>query len=311
MKTIKINGFNCRYELSGNQESDETVVFINGIASMLESWDCIKNDLESDYKLLGYELRGQWRSEVTNEKPYTFMTMADDLNALMDALGIDDAHIVSTSLGGEVAQWFALYYPHKVKSLSIIASVSEANMLQFTQVSRWKESAKNAVEQIDASNNDDEIRRKVAYEYYQTLLPELYSNTYLENNEEIINERTEGFVSVCTRDFFQGHVHLCDMFFRLRNEEKITGRLHEITCPALVVAGEVDIIKPVQFSEIIADGIPNSRLEVLSDVGHAILHEKNEYLATMVKEFIDEHSQVFAGKYYGEGVIADNKMSVH
>ena len=311
MSTIRINGFNCRYELSGNPESNEVVVFINGIASLLESWDGVKTDLEADYKLLGYDLRGQWYSELTHDKPYSFLTMAEDLNALMEALDIESAHIVSTSLGGEVAQWFALYYPHKVKSLSIIASVSEANLLQISQVSRWKESARKAVQAIDASNNDDQVRKRVAYEYYQTLLPELYSNTYFENNEDIIEDRMEGFVSMSTKEFFQGHVYLCDMFFRLRNEEKITPRLHEIKCPALVVAGEVDLIKPVHFSEIIADGIPNATLEIMPDAGHALFHERCDELAVMIKEFIDSQRKVFAGKYYNNGVDASTKLSSH
>lgn len=302
MNTIKINGFNCRYQLSGNLESKETVVFINGIASLLESWNGIKNGLESNYKLLGYDLRGQWFSEVTHDKPYSFLTMADDLNALMEAFDIDNAHLVSTSLGGEVAQWFALKYPHKAKSLTIVASVSEVNLLQIAQVTRWRDSAKKAVEELEASNNDEQVRIKVAKEYYKELLPEVYSNTYLENNQETVEEKTNNFIAQATKEFFQGHVYLCDMFFRLRNEEKITGRLHEIKCPALVVAGEVDIIKPVKFSEIIANGISDSRLIVLKDAGHAIFHERVDELAEIVKDFIDENRFESVSTYVGAGI---------
>lgn len=286
MSEIKINGFNCRYELSGNQESNQTIVFINGIASPLESWDVIKKDLNEDYRLLGYDMRGQWFSEVTNDAPYSFLTMAEDLNALMEALDIESTHIVSTSLGGEVAQWFALMYPQKVRSLVIVASVSEANQLHITQVNRWKKSAQNAVDQIDESGADADVIKTVGHEYYDSILPELYSNTYLENNTDLINDRINNFITQSHRDFYQGHVYLCEMFFRLRTDEKITNRLHEIKCPTLVVAGSVDIIKPVVFSEIIADGIPDSTLFVFDDVGHAIFHERPAELSLLIRGHI-------------------------
>ncbi len=286
MSEIKINGFNCRYELSGNLESNETIVFINGISSPLESWGEIKEDLDSNLKLLGYDMRGQWFSEVTNDTPYSFLTMADDLNALMEALDIENVHIVSTSLGGEVAQWFALKYPHKVRSLVLVATVSEANKLHITQVNRWKASAQKAVDAIDESSGNPDVLKKVATDYYDAILPELYSNTYLQNNADRINERINNFVSLCHRDFFQGHVYLCDMFFRLCTDEKITDRLHEIKCPTLVIAAEVDIIKPVIFSKIIADGIPDSKLVVLDDIGHAVFHEVPEELSLLIKEHI-------------------------
>ncbi len=286
MSEIKVNGFNCRYELSGNLESNETIVFINGIASPLESWDEIKQDLDDNYKLLGYDMRGQWFSEVTNDAPYSFLRMAEDLNALMEALDIESVHIVSTSLGGEVAQWFALKYPQKVKSLVIVASVSEANKLHITQVNRWKVGAQRAVDAIDESAGDADVLKKVVYEYYDSILPELYSNTYLENNADKINERVDSFTTLCHRDFFQGHIYLCDMFFRLYTDEKITSRLYEIKCPTLVVAGEVDIIKPVVFSEIIADGISDSKLVILDDVGHAAFHEVPAELSLLIREHI-------------------------
>ncbi len=308
MNVVNVNGFKCRYQLSGNLESNETIVFINGIASFLESWDEMKVDLEQDYKLLGYDLRGQWFSEVTHDTPYSFLTMVEDLNALMETLDIDSAHIVATSLGGEVAQWFAINFPQKVKSLSIIASVSEANLLQIAQVTRWKESAKKAVEMITESDNDEKVRRNAGYDYFQSLLPELYSNAYLEENEENIKEKIEGFLSICNKKFFQGHIYLCDMFFRLRNDEKITDRLHEIKCPALVIAADEDMIKPVKFSQIIADGIPDSRLEVLHGAGHALLHEKGEELVSMVKEFIAQHSNALAFTYANSKSLTKDKL---
>lgn len=286
MSVLKVNGFDCRYELSGNLESAETVVFINGIASPLESWLAISEPLKNDYRILSYDLRGQWYSEVTSDKKYSFLSMADDLKALMDALGIDKAHLVGTSLGGEIALWFALMYPAKTTSIAAIASVPEANELMIKQVTRWKIKAQEAMVAINESNSDPAIMKKVAYAYFQTLLPELYSNTYLENNVSLINDRCNNFQEICTYDFYQGHVYLCEMFFKLKTEEKLTDRLHEISCPALIIGGEVDLVKPAAFSELIAQKMPSSHLYIFKDVGHAILHERPEEATLLISDHI-------------------------
>lgn len=286
MSEIKINGFKCRYELSGNPQANETIIFINGIASPMEAWGEIKQTFEKDYTVLGYDLRGQWHSEVTASETFSFVTMANDLNALMEELGIEKAHVIGTSLGGEVGLSFATIYPSKLHSLSVVASVSEATELQYRQVLRWKNSAQAAVDEIDASGNDPEIVKKMGVKFYEAIFPELYSNTFLEANLDEVNERTLRFVNACNRDFFQGHVYLCEMFLRLRTDEKLTGKLHKISCPALIVAGEVDLIKPPSFSIIMDENIPNSKLVIMDDVGHAAIHEKPEEIASMIREFI-------------------------
>lgn len=310
MNTIKINGFNCRYELSGNLDSQETVVFVNAIASYIESWNPVRDVLAQDYKLLGYDLRGQWFSEVTHDEPYTFALMVEDLNALMEELGVESAHIVSTSIGGEIAQLFETKYPHKVKSLSLIATVSEINSLLFYQVVRWREAANFAVERIEATDNDDEVRREVGRKFLQTLVPDIYSNSFIEKNEAVIKEKTAAFQTVCSKDFFQGQVYLCDMFFGLKDNEKLTGILPDIKSPSLVIVGEEDMIKPPRYSKIIADGIPNSRLKVLKQAGHALLIEKPDELSALVKDFLDEHSKELSHAQHGNLRLPEQDKSV-
>ncbi|THB72306.1 MAG: alpha/beta hydrolase [Gammaproteobacteria bacterium] len=310
MNTIKINGFNCRYELSGNLQSSETVIFVNAIASYIESWNPVRQVLEQDYKLLGYDLRGQWFSEVTHDEPYTFALMVEDLNALMEEFGIESAHIVSTSIGGEIAQLFEVTYPHKVKSLSLIATVSEINSLLVHQVVRWREAANFAVEQITVTDNDDEVRRDVGRKFLQTLIPDIYANSFIENNEAMIKEKTAAFQTVCTKDFFQGQVYLCDMFFGLKDKEKLTSILPDIKAPSLVVAGEEDMIKPAKYSKIIADGIPNSRLKILKEAGHALLIERPDELAGLVKDFVYEHSKELSHAHSSNIHISEKDQSV-
>ena len=288
--TIKINGFECRYELSGNPEAKEAVVFVNGIANSLESWNVIKEPLESSYKILAYDLRGQWFSEVTEDEPYSFKGMAEDLHALMQANDIDSAHFVGTSLGGEIAFWFALMYPEKARSICSIASVSEVTALLQFQVNRWRSIALEAVHEIAElkGETDKEVLRKWGHNFYQGVVPELYANTFLEANYEVVQQRDKVFQEMCHPDFFKGQVYLSDMFFRLRNDEKFTHRLSEIKCPTLLIAGEKDAIKPPSFSELMVRNLPGSQMRVIKDAGHALINERPVELGSMVKEFLQE-----------------------
>ncbi len=300
MPTIKINGFECRYEVSGNLESEEAVVFINGIANSLESWNIIKGPLESSYKILTYDLRGQWFSEVTDDAPYSFKGMAEDLHALMQANDINSANFVGTSLGGEIAFWFALMYPEKTKSICSIASVSEVTALLQYQVNRWRTIALEAVQEIAEirGESDKEVLRKWGHNFYQGVVPELYANTFLEANYEVVEQRDKTFQDMCHPDFFRGQVYLSDMFFRLRTDEKFTHRLNEITCPTLLIAGEKDAIKPPSFSEIMVRNIPGSQMRVIKDAGHALINEKPVELGEMVNEFLIQQKN-------GGGAVSD------
>ena len=69
-------------------------------------------------------MRGQGRSEHP-EGPYSMDQHADDLAALLDACGVERAHLVGISYGGEVSQAFVLRHPARVRSLVLTDTVSE------------------------------------------------------------------------------------------------------------------------------------------------------------------------------------------
>ncbi len=291
MATIRVNNFKCRYEISGNLEAKETVVFVNGIANPFESWDQVKIYMDQGFKILNYDLRGQWFSEVTEGVGYSFRTMAEDLYLLMEELDIPNAHIVGTSLGGEIALWFQLLHPQKVKSLSVIASAPETSELLKRQVWRWKAQAQDALSLVSESKDPETTIKKVGDKFYQGFLPDIYGNKYMEDHIELIESRGKVFSEICSLPFFKGHIKLCDMVLRLRSDEKLTPHLIKISCPVLIVAGELDIIKPVKYSKMMHDKIPGAELIVMQDTGHAIFYEKPDELGFSLLQFLSKHSE--------------------
>ncbi len=290
MAIVKVNDFKCRYELTGDLKSKETVVFINGIASPLESWCQVKQQLEFDYRVLTYDIRGQWFSEVTDSDSYSFRTMAEDLSQLMEALDISNAHIVGSSLGGEIGAWFQLLYPYKVKSLSLVAAAPEVSELMLRQVWRWKNKAVDAVIEIANSDEPFAATKLMGHKYYQEVMPDVFSNLFLETNHDLILQSEIAFADLCTLDFFKGQIKLCDMFARLRSDEKLTPHLGKINCPTIMIAAEYDLIKPIKYSEILHHKIPGAEMAYIQDAGHALFFEKPDELGFLLMQFIVKHS---------------------
>ena len=307
MAIIKINGFKCRYEVTGDKKARETIVFINGIANPLESWGLVKKQLEFDYRVVTYDLRGQWFSEVTEGQDYSFRTMAEDLNHLVEALNIPNFHVVGTSLGGEIAMWFQLLYPYKIKSLSVVASAPEVSELMLRQIWRWKNKAVDAVIEITNSQEPFATTKLMGHKFYQEMMPDVFCNKFIEENQELIAESEALVGDLCTLDFFKGHIKLCDMFARLKSDERLTHHLSKINCPAIFVAAENDLVKPPKYSEHMHQKVPGSEYAVIKDAAHAVFFEKPDELSFVLMQFITKHADGVTKMYpemygYSEGI---------
>lgn len=105
MPLIRSKDVELFYDLTG-PEGAPVVAFSNSIGTTLEMWDRQVPALSDRYRCLRYDTRGHGRSPVV-DRPGTIEDLADDLAGVLDALGIDKAHIVGLSLGGMTAQSFS------------------------------------------------------------------------------------------------------------------------------------------------------------------------------------------------------------
>ena len=102
MPTIQVNGVQLYYELHGSGE--DVLVLNNGIIASTATWAFQLPALTPHYRVLLYDMRGQGQSQKwqPGDPDYTWEQHADDLAALLDALGIERAHIGGISYGGEL-----------------------------------------------------------------------------------------------------------------------------------------------------------------------------------------------------------------
>jgi 3-oxoadipate enol-lactonase len=92
------------------------VTLVTGIANDLTMWDGQVPALAGDFKILRYDLRGHGGSETT-PGDYTIDLLVEDLRTLLDAVRVQQTHLVGLGLGGAIAQAFAIAHPDRVDRL--------------------------------------------------------------------------------------------------------------------------------------------------------------------------------------------------
>ena len=235
----------------------EPIVLLNGVMMTTQSWVFQTRRLAATHRVVLHDFRGQLRSPYAG--PIAMDDHIGDLAALLDRLGIERAHVVGTSYGGEVGMLFALAHPERVRTLSVIACASHVEPPLREAVTLWRDTPPE--------------------ELYDVTAPYNFSPAFLT---PALLEAGASRLRSYPAEFFSGFRALCDAFLNL----DITGRLHEINVPALVMCGSLDALKPPRYSEIIASRIPNARLEILEDAGHAVFLEKHETVNEKLLAFL-------------------------
>jgi 3-oxoadipate enol-lactonase len=270
MPVININGNNLYYETYGSPDAHETIMFLNGVMTTTSSWALYYPFFEKlGYRIVLHDFKGQMKSDKP-EGPYTFKEHADDAKKLLEELGVERAHFVGTSYGGEVAMRFAIDYPEAVASLVLIDAASEVDETSKLYVEGWKHLA--------------ELQHGEAF--FWGAVPSLYFNTFVAKNKDFLAERARlmNEIDAC---YFKGQVSLYKTYV---GDLNLTKELGKITCPTLVVLGENDVLTPRKFADILVENIPNTEYMIIPECGHVTIFEQPETLKTAMIGFILKNS---------------------
>lgn len=264
MPRIAVNDINLYYELHGPEDGD-VIVLSNGIMMSTASWFFQTKALSQHFRVLLYDCRGMWQSDHPDGS-YSMELHADDLAGLLDALGIERAHIAGISYGSEISLVFALRHPERTKSLMVIDGVSEVPLMLKLQSYPWK---------LAGERNDAAL-------LFHTSVFLNFGEEYLTRNEALLPASLANFAKLNLSSF----VKLMDAF----TGYNITDQLSQISCPTLIVVGQEDQIKGPKMAQIMVDRIPQAEYVVVPGAGHALCLDKPEPLNTLLMGFALKHS---------------------
>lgn len=262
----KVNDINIYYEIHGPQGAD-LVVLSNGIFMSTASWAYQIAELEKHFQVLVYDCRGMWQSDHP-ESSYSMDLHADDLAILLRSLGYSKAHIAGISYGGEISMVFAARYPEMTRSLIVSSSVSQLDPLLQAVGRSWT----GALASGDAGT------------LFDVTLPFNFSEEWIAKNEKLLQASRKRYEDM--------DLVAAGRLMAAFSEIHFSEDLKNIKSPALVLVGELDILKPRKYSEIIANEIAGSEFVVIPGGGHAICLEKPQIFNSIVLGFIVKHCEV-------------------
>ncbi|WP_392534774.1 alpha/beta fold hydrolase [Nostoc sp. C117] len=230
--------------------------------------------LSRKLQLVYFDHRGQGRSARGPKETYTLDNNVEDMEALRQHLGLDKIVVIGGSYGGMVALTYAVRYPQNVSHLIVIATTAHSGFLERAKeilASKGTEEQKAIAQRLWDGNfeNEEQLRQ-----YFQVLGP-MYSLRYDPTISAIAWQRNILSVDAINVAFggFLRHYNILD-------------QLHKITAPTLVIAGRYDWICAPEFSEEIAQAIPNSDLRIFENSSHLIRADEPEALLDAIAGFL-------------------------
>jgi pimeloyl-ACP methyl ester carboxylesterase len=267
MPIVKANDINIYYEIHGE---GEPLLMIQGYGQYSGHWTTLLPPFSRQYRVIIFDSRGTGRSDKP-ETPYTMQMMAADVKELLDAIGIDKANVFGVSMGGMVAQEFALSYPDKLINLVLgctncggkqqIIPTPEALGFLFNP-----EMAKLSVEE----------RARITTGW-------LWTKEFIDKHPEAVDM----YIDITAK--YPTPVHGFYGQAQAIAHHDTCDRLPQIKVPTLVIVGDADRIIPHENSKLIASRIPGAELVIVPNAGHGFTESPDAVKAVL--DFLKRHSQ--------------------
>jgi 3-oxoadipate enol-lactonase len=243
-----------------SQGEGAPLLLVHGLGYTREGWGPQRELLARRYRVLSYDNRGIGESEIP-PGPYSVAELAGDAVQVLDEAGVERAHVLGASLGGMVAQLLAAEQPERVDRL-VLAGTTSGGAAAYPLPQQTLALMAEA----------------------PSLPPEVALRRFVENAlapgspfvDEVLADRQRhppdaaGWAAQAAA----GSTWDAD------------GRLARIAAPTLVVAGTADAVVDPRNAQLLAEAIPNARLELIDGAGHLPFWERAEEFAALVERFL-------------------------
>ncbi|HEX8045762.1 alpha/beta fold hydrolase [Rhizobium sp.] len=260
-RIIIADGVEIATQAFGDPSHQPTLLIMGAMASMLWWPEAFCRRLATHGRyVIRYDNRDTGLSTFyePGSSPYTMNDMAEDAMRVLDAYGIDSAHLIAMSLGGMIAQITALADPARVKTLTLISTTPigiDTSALPQTSDSYMEHAA--AGESIDWTDDAQVI-------------------DFIVKDTQMIAGTAHPYDEASARDLVEHDVKRAKNFISATNHFMLKGgdagknKLSGLAAPLLIIHGTADPIFPVEHGELLAETVEGAKLLRLKDGGHEI-----------------------------------------
>lgn len=251
------NGLSFATRVDG---SGAPITLVHGVGSSLQSWDDVVEALPTGYELFRFDLRGHGNSDKP-PGPYSMEDFSRDLAGLLDARGLERSHIAGFSLGGLIAQDFALRYPQRVDRLVMISAIANRTAEQKAALSLRAHSLESggATTTIEAA------------------LERWFTPEFRAAHPELIEQRIKSTMDNDPAAYAAA--------YRVFVETDLGAELHRIKAPTLIMTGEHDPGSSALMATFMHQQIPGSKLHIIPRLRHSVLSEAPRLIADWLHRF--------------------------
>ncbi len=244
--------------------SGSPVLLVMGLAYPAAAWFRQVPVLARHHRVLTLDNRGAGATGLVAGAPYTVETMTDDCLAVLDAAGVDKAHVVGISMGGLMAQELGLSHPDRVRSLTLLTThpgmadaVVPAEVVEFLTARAGMEAAERGEFSIPFNYHPDTPRALIEEDWAA---------------REAGTAGPEGYAA-------QGGTALWSGF----------ARLPSMAVPTLVVHGAQDRLLVPANGEKIAAAIPDAKLVLLEGANHILTTDRTAEVNALLLQWFADH----------------------
>ena len=262
--TVTDDGVNIAYSTWGRRDGSP-VLMIQGLGVDHRGWALQRGAFGRRHRCLAPDNRGTGHSDAP-AGPYDLERMALDALAVLDAEGVERAHVVGASMGGVIAQIIGVMHPDRVRSLTLACTACRHHEWRRELLAEW---ANVVNDRGMAGLMDDGMRWLIG--------PRL-------------QRRFGVFVNVLARVLVQTKPHsfVAQVDAILDAPDALRFELPRVTVPTLVVTGSQDTLTPLGDAEELAELIGTAQLFVLRGAAHGLMAEAPNAFNDVVLRFLDE-----------------------
>ena len=262
MPKVSVQDIEINYQEEG---SGYPLILIHGLNGDLTGWVLVMPELSKHYRTIALDVRGHGGTGKPDQ-PYSIKSFSEDFFEFMNQLKIPKAHILGLSMGGAIAQQFALDHPEMIRSLVLVSTFSYVDEKTHQAFSRLRQT----------------LKEKGYPAFFDEVIKLAFTPEFISANPGPIAELKEKRVRINSPLAIGRATDAC-MAFNLKNE------IAKISLPTLIVSGRKDVFTPIHLAEQIHRSIRGSEWKILEGVGHNLYIEKGSQLARVTLEFLERH----------------------
>ncbi len=252
-----VNDIRLYYETLGQ---GEPVLFLHGLGSSSHGWAFQREPFAQHYQVILADARGHGESDKPTG-PYSVSMMAGDIAALLDALDVRPVHVVGLSMGGMMGFQLAVDRPDLVRSLVAVNSLPELVPHSLGErLALWQR--KLLMRVLSPQQLARALGKRLFPKPEQQTLLDAFIEDFLRNDPAAYRAAANALIGWSVRD-----------------------RIGAITCPVLFVSGDRDYTPPTT-KEAYAQEIPDARVVVIPDSGHATPVDQPDAFNKVVLDFL-------------------------